>query len=186
METVEIIAYSKEKMKKSIQSFENKLSGLRTGQASIQQFENINIDCYGSEQPLSQISNISVSESRQVIIKPWDSALLPSIEKALSKSNMSINPQNDGKIIRIIIPPLTDETRKMSIKQAKELCEEAKVSIRNIRKDANEKLKKQEHNGEISEDEFKKEEKNIQELTDKTITTVQTLFQKKEQEIMSV
>jgi len=186
MEAQEILRVSKEKMKKSIESFEHHLTTLRTGQASSQQFEAIPVECYGSTQALGQISNISVPESRQILIKPWDASLLSAIEKAVMQSNMSVNPQNDGKVLRITIPPLTDQSREESIKHAREFAEEAKVSVRNVRRDANEKLKKLKTASEISEDDLKHYEKETQNSTDSTIQIIQNALEEKERIIRGV
>lgn len=183
METTEILSEAKDKMKKSVASFAQKLSGLRTGQASAHQFEHIHVECYGAAQPLGQIANVSVPEARQVVIKPWDASLLGAIEKAIRQSSMSVNPNNDGKILRINIPPLTDETREQSIKQARELAEEAKVAVRNVRRDANEKFKKMKSDGDVSEDDLKHLEKEIQTATDAVIKDIQTALEAKEHEI---
>ncbi len=186
MEVQELQTVAKSKMKKSFESFTQKLSTLRTGQASTQQFEHIAVECYGSVQQLHQISNVSVPEARQILIKPWDASLLPAIEKAIMQSNMSVNPQNDGKVLRITIPPLTDQTREESIKKTRELAEEAKVSVRNVRRDANEKLKKLKTSGEISEDDMKHHEKDIQTMTDAVVHDIEDALVKKEQAIREV
>lgn len=179
-----IITHAKEKMTKSILSLEDKIKTLRTGRASIQQFEHISVEYYGTPTPLNQISNISIPEPKLVVIQPWDATSLSDIEKALIKSNPSINPQNDGKLIRINIPPLTDETRNDTIKHAKHAGEEAKIAIRNIRRDANDKLKKLQHDAEISVDDLKAYENDMQELTDETISKIQHDIEIKEKEII--
>ena len=178
-----IITQTKEKMQKSLISLEEKLGTLRTGRASANQYEHITVDYYGAPTPLNQVSNISIPEPRLVVIQAWDTTVLPAIEKAIMNSNMSVNPQNDGKVIRIQVPPLTDATRQQNIKQAKDLGEEAKVAIRNIRRDANDKLKKLQHDASISEDDLKSYEHEIQDLTDDTIKKIQSSIEKKEVEI---
>lgn len=186
MESQEILIVTKNKMRKSFDSFTQKLLTLRTGQASVQQFEHIQVMCYGTVQHLNQISNVSIPETRQVLIKPWDVSLLPAIEKAIMHANMSVNPHNDGKVLRITIPPLTDQTREESIKKACELAEEVKVSIRNVRRDANEKFKKLKSNGEISEDDMKHHEKDIQIMTDDAIREIEHVLVKKKQTIREI
>lgn len=181
-----IISQAKDKMNKSIHSLEEKLQSLRTGQASTQQFETLMVDYYGTPTPLKQIGNISIPEPRLVVIQPWDSSSLAAIEKAIINVNTSINPQNDGKLIRINIPPLTDETRSQNVKQAKQLAEDARVAVRNIRRDANDKLKKLQHDGDVSEDELKSFEHDTQKLTDNTITDIQNILNNKEKEINEI
>lgn len=178
-----IIKTGQEKMEKSLHTLEEKMQTLRTGRASASQFEHLMVNYYDTPTPLNQVGNISIPEPRLVVIQPWDASILPEIEKAITNSNMSLNPQNDGKLIRITIPPLTDETRQQNIKQAKHLAEEAKVAVRNIRRDANDKLKKLEHDKEISEDDLKTYEADMQKLTDETIHKIQDVLEKKEKEI---
>ena len=180
----EIISHAKEKMQKSIHAFQDKLSTLRTGRASVHQFENIQVECYGSTSPLKQIANINSPESRLITIQAWDNSILRDIEKAIQKTMISINPQNDGKILRIQIPPLTDETRQQNIKLSKNYEEESKVAIRNIRREANEKLKKLEQNKEISKDELTGHEQEIQKLTDEYIKQLDLIQGQKAKEII--
>ncbi len=186
MEAQEVLTVAKDKMGKSFDSFTQKLLSLRTGQASVHQFEHIPVTCYGSVQNVNQISNVSIPEDRQILIKPWDVSLLPAIEKAIMQANMSVNPHNDGKVIRIIIAPLTDQTREESIKKAREYAEEVKVSVRNIRRDANEKLKRLKNTSEISEDDIKHYEKDIQAMTDTVVRDVENTLAKKEQAIRDI
>ncbi len=184
MTTHDIISQAKEKMQKSIHAFQEKLATLRTGRASIHQFENIQVECYGTASPLKQLANINSPEPRLITIQAWDTSILGDIEKAIQKTMVSINPQNDGKILRIHIPPLTDETRQQNIKLSKSYEEEAKVAIRNIRREANDKLKKLEQSSEISKDELATHEQEIQKLTDEDIKQLDTIQAKKAKEII--
>ena len=144
-----------QKMKKCVQALENEFSMLRTGRASAQLFDKIKVDYYGAETPLSQVASISVPEARLVVIQPWDKTVLPAIEKAIQKSELGLTPNNDGKLIRVAFPPLTEDRRKELAKSAKATAENSRVAVRNVRRDAMEDLKKLQKNGEISEDQQK-------------------------------
>jgi ribosome recycling factor len=181
-----VIQKTEDRMKKSIISLENEFNSLRTGRASASLFDKIRVECYGQPTPLAQIASISVPEARLVVIQPWDKSLLNTIEKALLKSELSVNPNNDGKLIRINIPPLTEERRKELVKVAKNTAESSRVSIRNIRRDSIEDLKKLEKQKEISEDQLKLGQDNIQKLTDKFVADINSILDKKEHEIMEV
>ena len=181
-----VIQKSEERMKKSIISLENEFNTLRTGRASASLFDKIRVECYGQPTPLSQIASISVPEARLVVIQPWDKTLLNTIEKALLKSELSINPNNDGKLIRINIPPLTEERRKELVKVAKNTAESSRVSIRNIRRDSIEDLKKLEKQKELSEDQLKLGQDKIQKLTDRFVANINSILNQKEHEIMEV
>lgn len=172
-----------ERMKKSIKSLKDEFNNLRTGRASASLFDKIRVDYYGNPTPLNQVSNISTPEARLVVIQPWDSNLIGEIEKAIQKSELSLNPTTDGKLIRIVIPPLTEERRKELVKHARQIAEQSRVSIRNIRRDGNDMLKKQEN---ASEDEIKRGEDKNQKLTDEHIKQIGELLDSKEKEIMEV
>lgn len=174
------------KMKKAVAALEHDFQGLRTGRASAAMFDKIRVEYYGDQTPLAQVANISIPEARLVVIQPWDKAVMGDIEKAIQKSDLGLNPSNDGKVIRLQIPPLTEERRKDIVKQAKAVAENARVSIRNVRRDANEVLKKALKNTEISEDEEKKGADEIQKLTDKYINEIGKMFDHKEKEILEV
>ncbi len=180
------IEKTKERMSKSIVSLNSDFAAIRTGRASSAMFDKIKVEYYGQQSPLSQVATISIPEARLVVIQPWDKALLGEIEKAIQKSELSLNPANDGKIIRISIPPLTEERRKEFVKLAKSTAEQSRVAIRNIRRDANDSFKKMEKNHELSEDEVKHGMEKIQKLTDKYIEEVNSILAKKEKEIMEV
>ncbi|MEX2444387.1 MAG: ribosome recycling factor [Alkalispirochaeta sp.] len=175
-----------QRMQKSLQAFQEELSGLRTGRASAAMFDKIRVEYYGNPTPLNQVASISVPESRLVVIQPWDKNLLGQIEKAIQASELSLNPSSDGKVIRLNIPPLTEDRRKEIVKLAKSTAEQARVAIRNIRRDANDELKKQEKAGDISEDDLKRAEDQIQEITDKYIDEINSTLEAKESEILEI
>jgi ribosome recycling factor len=177
---------AEEKMKKAVHALQEEFNTIRTGRASAALFEKIRVDYYEQKVPLNQVANISIPEARLVVIQPWDKSVLGEIEKAIQKSELSVNPNNDGKIIRIVIPPLTEERRKDLVKITKGKAETSRVSIRNIRRDSNEELKKMEKSGDITEDDSKRGIDEIQKLTDKYIEEVNKLYEIKEKEIMEV
>ena len=182
----EIISASEERMKKSIQNLTDGFAALRTGRASAALFDKIRVDCYGEKTPINQVANISIPEARLVVIQPWDKSLMGEIEKAIRSSELSLNPSNDGKVIRISIPPLTEERRKELAKLAKNQSEQSRVAIRNIRRDGNEELKKLLKDGKITEDDESKISDELQKLTDSYIVKVNQTLEKKEKEIMEV
>ena len=172
------------KMKKSIFSLEEEFNGLRTGRASTTVFEKLSVESYGSPTPLNQLATISVPDARMVVIQPWDKNLLGDIEKAILKANLGMTPSNAGKLIRISIPPLTDERRAEIVKQAKKITENYKVAIRNIRRDGIDDAKKQEKSGDMTEDQRKVMEDKLQKLTDTYTEKVTKVLATKEAEIM--
>jgi len=171
-------------MQRAIKALERDLSKIRTGRASVALVEEITVEYYGSPTPLNQLASISVPDSRLITIQPWDPSALSAIEKAILKSNIGLTPSNDGKRICINIPPLTEERRKELVKLVKKIGEEAKVSIRNLRRKANDILKKMRKNKEISEDDFYQGQEKIQKITDEFIEKVEGILSKKEDEIM--
>ncbi len=177
---------AEEKMKKAVKALEDEFKTIRTGRASAALFENIRVDYYEQKVPLNQVATISIPEARLVIIQPWDRSVLPEIEKAIQKSELSVNPNNDGKVIRIAIPPLTEERRKELAKVAKNIAEKSRVSIRNVRRDTNEELKKKEKDSSLSEDQAKRGMDDIQKLTDKYIEEINSVLAKKDKEIMEI
>jgi ribosome recycling factor len=181
-----IIRHAEDKMKKSLSALEEEFNTLRTGRASPALFDKIRVEYYGNPTPLNQVATISVPEARLVVIQPWDKSTIGDIEKAIQKSELSVNPSNDGKVIRINIPPLTEERRKEYVKVAKNMAEQCRVSIRNVRRDANDELKKAEKDGEMSEDELKRAEDHVQKLTDRYVDDVNTLLDAKEKEIIEI
>lgn len=180
----ETIAPHIERMKKSIAALKDELNTIRTGRASASLFDKIRVDYYGDKSPLSQVATISIPEARLVVIQPWDKALIGEIEKAIQKSELSLNPSNDGKVIRIAIPPLTQERRKELVKQAKACAEQSRVAVRNIRRDGNDDLKKLQKDSQITEDDLKIAEDDLQKNTDTFIHEINKIVEDKEKEIM--
>lgn len=175
-----------EKMKMVIDLLKKDYATLRTGRASLALLDPIHVDYYGTKTPLNQVASLSVPDPRQITIQPWDAKAIPEIEKAIFKSDLGLTPSNDGKVIRITIPHLTEERRKELVKVAKKRLEEAKVAIRNIRRDINEEIKREEKDKKISEDESKRHHEEIQKLTDSFIEKADETMRHKEMEIMEV
>lgn len=175
-----------EKMDKSINAMLNEFAAIRAGRANPALLDKITVDYYGAATPVPQVGTISVPEARTIVIQPWDASIIKEIEKAILASDLGLTPNNDGKVIRLNFPPLTEERRKEIVKQVKKICEDTKVSIRNIRRDAIENFKKALKNKEITEDDMKAAEKDIQDLTDKAVAEVDKLTKKKEDEILEV
>lgn len=182
----DVIKETKEKMEKSLEHYRNELKAVRTGRASVAMFEHIKVDYYGTPTPLNQVGTLSAPEPRLITIQPWEPSLIPAIEKAIMTSNMGFNPSNDGVMIRIPVPPLTEERRREIVKMIKKMAEEAKVIVRNIRRDANEVIKKLEKDKEISEDEAKRLTGKVQELTDEFIKEIDEVTAKKEKDVMEI
>jgi ribosome recycling factor len=182
----DILNSTKSAMTKAVEHFQHQLTRVRTGRASATMLDNIRVDYYGTPTPLAQIGSISVPEPRMIVVQPWERNLLGAIEKAIHASDLGVNPNNDGTIIRIPIPALTEERRKDIVKQCWKMAEEAKVAIRNIRRDELEVLKKAEKAEGFSEDDRKRGEADIQKVTDKHIADVDTLAKSKEKEILEV
>lgn len=174
------------KMEKRINGYAGELKTIRAGRANASILDKVAIDYYGTMTPIAQVGSISVPEARTLIIQPWDGSVLKEIEKAINASEIGIAPQNDGKVIRLNFPPLTEERRKELVKQVKKYTEEAKVSIRNVRRDAIEDYKKQKKEGSITEDDLKGIEKDIQNLTDKYVKEIDDICAAKEKEILEV
>ena len=183
---ISVLADSEERMKKSLASLKDGFSGLRTGRASAALFDKIRVDAYGEKSPMNQVANISVPEARLIVIQPWDKALIGEIEKAIRTSELSLNPSNDGKVIRISIPPLTEERRKELVKVAKNNAEQSRVAVRNIRRDGNDELKKLLKDSKITEDDEAKSAEELQKLTDAYIVKINQVLEEKEKEIMEV
>ncbi len=175
-----------DRMDKAIESLKKDIAGIRTGRASLGIFEGITVDYYGTPTPINQVATMSVPESRLIIIQPWDPKMIAEIERAILKSDLGLNPSNDGKIIRIAIPPLTEERRKQIIKQVHKRVEEAKIAVRNIRRDSNDEVKKLEKEKKMSEDDAKKTLEEIQKLTDSYIKRTDEINSHKEKELMEV
>ena len=180
------IDVAKEKMQKTIAVVKKDLATMRAGRANPQILDRILVDYYGTPTPINQMGNISSPEPRMLVIAPWDGKLIPAIEKALQKSELGINPANDGKVIRLVFPELTEERRKDLVKVVRKKGEESKVAIRAIRRDANEQIKAQKKNNELTEDDQKHLEEKIQKLTDELIRDIDRIIAEKEKEILSV
>lgn len=172
------------RMEKTVNALKDEYSTIRTGRANASIFDRVRVDYYGTPTPLNQVGTISIPEARMVVISPFDKSLIAAIEKAILKAELGLNPSNDGKVIRIAIPPLTADRRKELVKQAKATAENYRTTIRNIRRDGNDELKKQQKAGEITEDELKTETDKLQKLTDKYIDSINKIFDEKEKEIM--
>jgi ribosome recycling factor len=179
------IGDAKALMDKAIDHCDNELNKIRAGKASPSMLDDVMVDYYGSATPLSQIGSVNTPDARTIVIQPWEKSLLSAIEKAIMEANLGVNPQNDGVIIRINVPPLTEERRRDLVKKAKGEAETGKIAIRNIRKDANEKIRKLKAEG-VSEDEMKAGEAEVQKLTDAYIVKVDQLSEAKEKDIMTV
>ena len=175
-----------EKMKKTLASLEAELATIRAGRANPHILDKLTVDYYGSPTPLQQVGNVSVPEARMIVIQPWEKSLLKAIEKAILTSELGINPTNDGNCIRLIFPEMTEDRRKEVAKEVKKKGDNAKVAVRNIRRDANDAFKKAEKAGEITEDELADLTEKMQKLTDKTIERVDKAVEEKTKEIMTV
>ena len=173
-----------QKMQKTVEALKDSFNTIRTGRASASIFDKVRVDYYGTKSPLNQVATIAIPEARSVIVTPFDKSLITEIEKAIQASDLGLNPSNDGKVIRIQIPALTAERRKELVKQAKTVAENSRTSIRNLRRDGNDALKKQQKGGEITEDELKTETDKLQKLTDKYIDEINKIYDAKEKDIM--
>ncbi len=173
-------------MDKTIESLRKEYQKIRTGRASTGLLDDIKVDYYGTPSPLSQVATLAVPEPRTITLQPWEAKLIPLIEKAIMNSGLGITPANDGKTIRLNLPPLTEERRKDIVKQLKKMAEEGKVAIRNIRRDAIDALKKMEKDKKISEDDLKRAEKEVQDVTNAHVTKVDEVLAHKEKEVMEV
>ena len=176
----------KERMEKTINNFSEKLAEVRAGRANPAILNKVKIDYYGTPTPINQVAGVSVPEARLIVIQPWDANVLKEIEKAILASDIGINPNNDGKVIRLAFPELNEERRKELVKDVKKMAEEAKVAIRAVRRDGIEEAKKEQKEGNITEDDLKQAENEIQKLTDKHVEEIDKILENKEKEIMSV
>ncbi|MEI4768545.1 ribosome recycling factor [Psychrobacillus sp. FJAT-51614] len=182
----QVLEQTKDKMAKTIAVFSRELSTIRAGRASASLLDKITVDYYGAPTPINQMAGIAVPEARLITIQPYDKTILGDIEKAIMKSDLGITPTNDGSLIRIAIPALTEERRKDLVKQVKKEAEEAKVNIRNVRRDGNDDLKKLEKSGDITEDDLRNYTEQIQKLTDSNIEKIDAITKEKEKEILEV
>jgi len=184
--TEDILGECEGKMSKAVDSVGRELGGIRTGRASAALLDGIRVSAYGSMVPVKQVANVGVPDPKLIVVHPWDRSLLGEVEKAILKSDLGLTPASDGNVIRLHVPPLTEERRKELVKLVKKLAEEGRVAIRNVRREANERLKVAEKNGDISEDEARRAQKRTQELTDNYSKKVDEILEKKEEEIMTV
>jgi len=182
----QVLANAKERMTKAISAYTRELASIRAGRANASLLDRLSIDYYGAPTPVNQLAGISVPEARLLVIQPYDKSVLGEIEKAILKSDLGLTPSNDGNIIRLTIPQLTEERRKELVKVIKKDSEEAKVAVRNIRRDANDDLKKLEKGGEITEDELRGYSEDIQKLTDDYISKIDQITKEKEKEVLEV
>ncbi len=182
----EILKDTSKRMDKSIKVLRDDLAGIRAGRANPKLLERVLVDYYGTMTPVNQLANISVPEPRLLVISPWDVNTLPEIEKAIQKSDLGINPANDGKVIRLVFPELTEERRKELGKLIRKMGEESKIAIRSIRRDTNDKFRQLEKDSELTEDELNTAEKKVQELTDNYTDKIDEYIQEKEKEIMEL
>lgn len=179
-------SHIEEKMKKTISVLDEQLAAVRAGRANPKILDKIMVDYYGVPTPINQMANIMVPEARIIAIQPWDASVLKEIEKEIQKSDIGINPNNDGKMIRLVFPELTEERRKELVKEIKKMAEDSKVAIRSIRRDGMDEFKAKQKNNEITEDDLRNAEDKIQKLTDKYVDEIDKLYEAKEKEIMSV
>ncbi|EZP78069.1 ribosome recycling factor [Parageobacillus genomosp. 1] len=182
----QVINNAKEKMDKAVQAFSRELATIRAGRANPSLLEKVTVDYYGVATPINQLASISVPEARLLVIQPYDKSVIKEMEKAILASDLGLTPSNDGSVIRIVIPPLTEERRRELVKLVKKYSEDAKVAVRNIRRDANDELKKLEKNGEITEDELRGYTEDVQKLTDDHIAKIDAITKEKEKEVMEV
>jgi ribosome recycling factor len=186
MQLNNIYKAAEEKMAKAIEALEHEFTGLRTGRAAVGFVDNVQVEAYGSRMPLKQVATVSTPDARTLMIQPFDKSMLAAIEKSILSANLGMTPSNDGKLIRLNIPPLTEERRKDLVKMAKKMAEDSRISIRNSRRHANDDIKKTEKDKEISEDDREKATKHVQEITDKYVKEIDTLLAKKEKDIMEI
>ena len=184
--TSEILAEAERKMLRAVEAMERDFQGFRTGRASTSLVERLTVDYYGTQTPLNQLASISVPEAHQIVIQPWDRGVLSAIEKAILKSDIGLTPNVDGTLVRLNIPPLTEERRKDIVKSVHKRMEDARIEIRNIRREANDGIKKEERDGELGTDDARREVDQLQKLTDRVVGDVDRLGAVKEQEVLEV
>ncbi|AYX89664.1 ribosome recycling factor [Staphylococcus cohnii] len=182
----DIINDTKTKMRKSIDSLSRELANISAGRANSNLLNGVTVDYYGAPTPIQQLASISVPEARLLVISPYDKSSVANVEKAINAANLGVNPSSDGEVIRISVPALTEERRKELVKEVKKIGEDSKVAVRNVRRDSNDELKKQEKNGDITEDDLRTQTNEVQKITDDSINDIDKLLEEKEQDIMSV
>jgi len=182
----EVMSEARASMDKAIKALKKEMTKVRTGRASVSLLDDVRVDYYGVPTPLSQVATLAVPEARMMTVQPWEKNLIPEIEKALFKADLGLTPSSDGLLIRLPVPALTEERRREMVKITKRMSEDAKISVRNARRDANETLKLLEKEKEITEDDLKRSEKEVQQLTDEFVAVVDTVVQNKENEVMEI
>lgn len=182
----QVLTHTEERMQRRINHLNDEFKGIRAGRANPNVLDKVKVDYYGTPTPVNQVASVSVPEARIITIQPWDASILNDIMKAIQTSDIGINPQNDGKMLRLTFPPLTEDRRKEIVKDVAKLGEETKVQIRNVRRDSLDDLKKMKKNGELTEDDLKNGEKKIQDLTDKFIKKTDAMTSEKQKEIMEL
>ena len=173
-------------MEKRLSHLADDYAAIRAGRANPAVLDKVMVDYYGAPTPINQLAAVSVTEARTLMVQPWDASVLRAVEKAIQTSDVGINPQNDGKALRLVFPPLTEDRRKEIVKEVSKMAEETKVSVRNVRKDAVDKVKAKKKDGELTEDDLKKAEKKIQDLTDRFVKEIDKMAEKKQKEVMSI
>lgn len=181
-----ILENTSERMDKAVRALRRELATIRAGRANVSMLDKVLVEYYGSQMPVNQVATVSTPEPRQLMIQPWDKGMLTEIERAIQKSDLGLNPMNDGGVIRLVIPPLTEQRRQELVRLVKKTAEESRVAVRNIRRDANDELKKLEKSGDASEDDTRRASEKVQNLTDKFVAEVDQAATAKEQEILEV
>jgi ribosome recycling factor len=181
-----VLSSAEERMEKAVQVLRRDLATVRAGRATPGMLDKVMVEYFGSQMPVNQVAGVASPEPRMLTISPWDKSMLSEIEKAIQKSDLGLNPSNDGQVIRIIIPQLTEQRRQELIKVVRKMCEDTRVAVRNVRRDANDELKKLEKNGDVSEDDVRREQEKVQAATDKFIVEVDKILSAKEQDLKEV
>jgi ribosome recycling factor len=182
----ETIIETRKKMEKALESCARELSSIRTGRATLSLLDGVRVDYYGTKSPINQVASVSIPEARLMVIQPWDKSMIGEIERGILKADLGLNVNSDGNVIRLTIPELTEERRKELVRLARKISEEGKIAIRNIRREANDTLKKMEKAGDLSEDDSRREQEEVQELTDEYVDKIDEMMEVKEKEIMEV
>jgi ribosome recycling factor len=177
---------ARQQMEKAIEALRREFSGVRTGKASPALLDTVKVDAYGSHMPLNQVATVSAPEPRLLVVQPWDRSMMGPIERAIRESDLGLNPSNDGKVVRVPIPPLTEERRKEYVRLLHKMAEEARVAVRHARKEANDAIKAQQKAGDVSEDDARREQDEVQKLTDRYVEKIDELMKHKEAEVMEV
>ncbi len=183
---MDIPSRAEERMKKAVETLRRDLAGIRAGRASPALLEKVTVECYGTSLPLSQVASISVPEPRMLLVQPWDRQVVPAVEKAIARSDLGLVPQVEGTVIRVVIPPLTEERRQELLRLLRKKAEEGRVAVRNIRREANEEIKGRQKEGELSEDQARRTMEAVQRLTDRYIEEIEALLRAKEEELSAI